>query len=155
MPLKTKKLRLLLIVAGVIVAGVVTWSFLGYPTSLDEAFFLHRLSSNISAGSQELRLSELMPGDWELVCESHSYDGPLYLKRYEKIYPPSAPPQDGVWGFVFISKDGSYRSTVGSCGSTGAHISLHPLGCIERQMAVLVRDGKDYRSCPVYKVGHS
>jgi hypothetical protein len=144
-------LRIFLIIAGTLVSATIAWSLLGYPTSIDEALFFRRLSSKVSEGSQELRLSELMSGDWELVCDSHFYDGPLYLKRYDKTYPPAAPPQKGVWGFIFIAEDGSYRSAVGSCASTGAYLSFEPLGCIERSMAVLVREEKA-RSCPAFKV---
>jgi hypothetical protein len=126
-----------LIATGAVIVGVAVWRFFGYPTSFDEAIFLYKLSSSVSAGSSELRLAEMMPGDWELVCESHSYDGPLHLKRYNRTYPPAAPSQDGVWGFIFIAKDGSYRSAVGSCGSVGVHLDFDPRVCIERHEANL------------------
>jgi hypothetical protein len=92
-----------------------------------------------------------MPGDWELVCESHGYDGPLYLKRYNKIFEPVAPPQDGVWGLIFISNDGSYKSAVGSCRVPG--VRLYTNGCTERGQAVLLR-GTSHGECPEFKVRH-
>ena len=137
MPLTSRNDHIPLIAAGVVIFVVTVWRFFGYPTSLDEAIFLHKLSSSVSAGASSLRLAEMMPGDWELVCESHSYDGPLHLKHYNKTYPPAAPSQDGVWGFIFIAKDGSYRSAVGSCGSVGAHLNFDPRFCIKRHEAYL------------------
>lgn len=114
------------------------WGLLGMPSSLAEAIFLFRISA--AAGVRELDLAELMPGDWELVCESHGYDGPLRLDRYGRTYPPAAPPQDGVWGLVFIAADGSYESAVGSCRYPGVGIHLGPgRVCVERSGATLRR----------------
>lgn len=148
-PFKTS--HKLLVAFGGFLALLFGWRWLGYPTSLDEASFLRKLSSQVTSGTQELRLSDLMPGDWELVCESHGYDGPLYLKRYNKIFEPVAPPQDGVWGLIFISNDGSYKSAVGSCRVPG--VRLYTNGCTERGQAVLLR-GTSHGECPEFKVRH-
>ncbi len=142
-----------LIAASVLVVFGAVWFFLGFPTSFDEALFLGRLAANTRAGSGDLKLSELMPGDWELACDSHGYDGPMYLKRYNKTFPPVAPPQDGVWGLIFISKDGSFSSAVGSCGRIGAYVTLEPLGCVERSRATIIRTTSS-RSCPSYSINH-
>jgi hypothetical protein len=120
------------------------------PTSLDEYKFIKEVSTRLVTGTDELRLPDLMLGDWELVCESLGYDGPLYLKQYNKTYSPVAPPQDGVWGLIFISKDGSYKSASGSCRSTKALLRTN--GCAKREKAILIKD-KDYSSeCPIFDV---
>lgn len=148
-PTNWKRYRVPLITAPLLLAYVVAWHTLGYPTSWGEAMFLGRLSSSAKAGSSELKLAELMPGEWELVCDSHGYDGPQYLKRYNKTFPPVAPPHDGVWGLIFIAQDGTYRSAVGSCGRNGAHLTLEPLGCVERAKATLTRTPSNI-SCPLF-----
>ena len=153
MPPASRHLRAALITTGLVLSVAATWSFLGYPTSFDEGLFLHKLSSSVSSKSKELKLAELMPGDWELVCESHSYDGPLYLKRYNKTFPPAAPSQDGVWGFIFIAKDGSYSSAVGSCGRIGVHLTFEPHLCIERSKAILSLTG-NRESCATFSAHH-
>jgi hypothetical protein len=152
-PDKSKRSRTSLITASVLLAAGVAWFFLGFPTSFYEALFLGKLSVSTKAGSGELKLSELMPGDWELVCESHGYDGPMYLKRYNKTFPPVAPPQDGVWGLIFIAKDGSYSSAVGSCGRIGAYVTLEPSGCVERSKATVIRAASK-KSCPSFFIHH-
>lgn len=150
MPPSSTRFRIALIASGAAVVVFAVWRYVGSPTSYEEAVFLHRLSSEITAGASELRLEELMPGEWELVCASHSYDGPLHLKRYNKTYPPAAPPQDGVWGFVFIARDGSYRSAVGSCGSVGVHLNFDSRYCIERHEARLFLSPSRRESCATF-----
>jgi hypothetical protein len=152
-PIKSKRFRASLVAASLLLAAGVAWSVLGYPTSFDEALFLGRLSVSVKDGSRELRLAELMPGDWELVCDSHAYDDSLYLKRYDKTFPPVAPPQDGVWGLIFIARDGSYSSAVGSCGRIGAYVTVEPLGCVERSKATLTRTPSN-KSCPAFSFRH-
>lgn len=130
------------------------WGFLGYPTSIDEAIFFRRLSSAASARSSEVKLAELMPGDWELVCWSHSYDGPLHLSRYNRTYEPAAPADDGMWGLIFIAKDGSYRSAVGSCGGIGVYLNFEPKVCIERSQSVLYIGKSSKESCTTFSFLH-
>ena len=146
----SKRFRIALIASGAIVVVFAVWRRVGSPTSYEEAVFLHRLSSNITAGASELSLEELMPGEWELVCASHSYDGPLHLKRYNKTYPPAAPAQDGVWGFVFIAKDGAYRSAVRSCGSVGVHLNFDSRYCIKRHEAHLFLSPSRREPCATF-----
>jgi hypothetical protein len=133
---RTARNRYTVLAAGLLT--IVGWFMLGCPYSLDEAIFLRKLSARISSGDVSISLPELMPGDWELVCESHGYDGPLYLKRYDKTFEPAAPMQDGVWGLIFIAKDGSYSSAVASRRSSSAYLRVD--GCTERAQAILVRD---------------
>jgi hypothetical protein len=133
---RNKSLKLLTIV-GLPFALFLGWHLLGYPYSLDEARFLHKASGQISSGAKELDLAKLMPGDWELVCDSHAYDGPLHLKRYNKTFEPASRAQDDAWGLIFISPDGSYQSASGSCRVLDAELSTD--GCIERAKAKFVR----------------
>lgn len=129
---------------------ILIWDWI--PTSVDEYHFINDVSKQLAAGKKELRLPDLMPGDWEMVCESHGYDGPLYLKQYNKTYSPVAPPQDAVWGLIFISKDGSYKSAAGSCRST--RFLLRTNGCVKREKAIVIKE-KDYSSeCSVFDVEH-
>lgn len=131
----------------VLVGLLVLWHRLGYPYSLDEARFLHRLSVAKANDARTLNLAELMPGDWEMVCESHGYDGPLYLARYGKTYAPVGPPQDAAWGLIFISADGSFKAASGSCRVPG----LLPLpGCQEKPEAILVRTERGRADCPEF-----
>jgi hypothetical protein len=126
---------------------LLLWHWLGYPYSFDEARFLFRLSVAKAQNAQTLNLAELMPGDWEMVCESHGYDMPLYLDRYGKTYDPVGPAQDSTWGLIFISADGSFKSASGSCRAPG----LLPLGgCLERKDAVLVRSEHGRADCPAF-----
>lgn len=129
---------ILLALAGLPIALFLGWRLLGYPYSLDEANFLHRASAQISSGANALNLAELMPGDWELVCESHGYEGPMYLERYDKTFEPVSRFQDAAWGLIFISADGSYRTAAGSCSPGGVRFSTN--GCIERAEATFVRE---------------
>lgn len=143
------ELRKLFFFFGACLLGIGVWSIFGYATSFDEAIFLRRLSSKVSSGASEIRLPELMPGDWEVVCESHGYDGPLYLKSYNKTFDPVAPPQDGVWGLIFISNDGSFSSAVASCRTS--KVKLNTNGCTERENAILIREAKP-EQCAVFSV---
>jgi len=133
------KIVVIFLLVALAIVGTL-WDFSLLPTSLDEGLFRYRLSEKTIHGAQVINLSELMGGDWEVVCESHGYNGPLYLKKYGRTYPPAAPPQDGIWGLVFIAKDGSPRYVVGSLKHGGANINITS-GCIERSNAVLIRSG--------------
>ena len=143
----TGKLRNRIAVVGVLLLVIWGWKMVGFATSLDEAVFLRRLSAKVSSRSHEIQLSELMPGDWELVCESHGYDGPLYVKRYNKTFNPVAPAQDSVWGLIFISKNGSFTSAVASCRISA--VNLRTSGCTERENATLIRETEG-GECLVY-----
>lgn len=126
---------------------LLVWHRLGHPYSFDEAHFLYRLSLAKANNAQTLNLAELMPGDWEMVCESSGYDGPLHLERYGRTYEPVGHPQDSSWGLIFISADGSFTAASGSCRAPG----LEPLGgCLERREALLVRSERGRADCPVF-----
>lgn len=115
------------------------WGHFGYPQSLAEARFLSRLKSAASENMQQINFTDLMPGDWETVCESHGYYGPLYVKKYDKTFPAAGVMQDGAWGLIFIKPDGTYEPTSGSCGQ-GAYINFPEAGCFSRGKSVLVRE---------------
>lgn len=150
----SRALRTSVIAIAAVLSVTGAWGFFGYPTSFDEAMFLRRLSSAASARSSEVKLAELMPGDWELVCWSHSYDGPLYLSRYNRTYEPAAPADDGMWGLIFIAKDGSYHSAVGSCGRIGAYLNFEPKVCIERSLSVLSIVKSSSEPCTTFTFRH-
>lgn len=139
--------RSLWLIAAALPGILLLWHQLGYPYSFDEARFLYRLSLAKANNAQTLNLAELMPGDWEMVCESSGYDGPLYLERYGRTYEPVGRPQDSSWGLIFISADGSFTAASGSCRAPG----LEPLGgCLERKDALLVRSERGRADCPVF-----
>ena len=133
-----------------IVGLALAWHRLGYPDSFDEARFLHRLSVAKADDARTLDLAALMPGDWEMVCESHGYDGPRYIERYGRSYEPVGAAQDSAWGLIFIAADGSVTGAAGSCRVPG----LLPLGgCLERAQAVLVRAEGGRTDCPAFVAG--
>jgi hypothetical protein len=142
-----KWLALGLIMAAI---GFSLWNFLLLPTSIAELNFRNALDAKVRAHSTLVDLEKLMPGNWELACESHSYDGELHLSRYNRTYPPVAPPQDGVWGLIFIANDGTYTSAVGSCRHGGALIRLN--GCVPRDHATL-HLAESHGSCPEFVRG--
>jgi hypothetical protein len=123
------------------------WLHFGAPTTLAEATFLSKVAARLG---QPIELAELMPTDWEMVCESHGYDGPLYIKKYDKTYSPAAPSQDGVWGLIFIRADGSYTQAVGSCRYPGMQFDLN--GCVTAKSIKLTMYNSPKYSCPVYKL---
>jgi len=125
---------LLLAVAGVF-AAVGVWALPRLPGYRAEMRFAEALRSESVRSAHELRLSELMPGDWELVCGSNGYAGEFHVKRYNRTYPAVGALHDGSWGLVFIARDGSYTSATGNCTSPGLYLGVE--GCIERAHAVL------------------
>jgi len=136
-------------VTGLLLLAFVSTAIFWFISSLDETRFLNRLKTATASGAVEISLMKMMPGDWELVCESHGYDGPLYLERYKKTFYPVAPPQDGVWGLIFIARDGSYHSAAASCRDTGVRLLTN--GCTEREKAILLRE-PDTSACITYSV---
>ncbi len=143
----TKSKRHHWIGAAAILGILLIWHRLGDPYSFDEARFLYRLSLAKAQNAQTLNLAEMMPGDWEMVCESHGYDGPLYLERYGRTYAPVGPAQDSTWGMIFISADGSFTAASGSCRVPG----LQPRpGCLEKAEAILIRAQRGRADCPEF-----
>jgi hypothetical protein len=140
---------------GVIVVALAllfTWSKLGYPQSLAEARFLSKLKSAASKDVQHISLTELMPGDWETVCESHGYYGPLYVEKYDKTFPATGAMQDGAWGLIFIKTDGTYEPISSSCGQ-GVNINFSNVICFSRGESVLLKEETpEHSSCRSYEM---
>ena len=88
--------------------------------------------------------------DWELVCDSHPYDGPLYLKKYDRTYEPVAWSQDSAWGLLFIDKNGDYFAITGS-ESDG--VDFHNLGCLPRDKAKFEFDVSRKAWIPIKSAG--
>ena len=128
-------LRLVAVVG--LLAAVGVWALFRFPGYRAEMRFVEALRSEHARSAQELKLSELMPGDWELVCGSNGYGGEFHVKRYNRTYPAVGALHDGAWGLVFIARDGSYTSAAGNCASPGIYLGVE--GCIERAQAVLSR----------------
>ncbi|MBV0934708.1 hypothetical protein [Marinobacterium weihaiense] len=103
-------LRKLAVVAVLFVA----FASLYFVLNRHERAFVSLLQNEIEEGRARVDLAVVFDGDWELMCFSHPYDGPLKLDKYGISYPPVADAQDGAWGFLFIKADGSYRSVSGS-----------------------------------------
>ncbi|MFS2033462.1 hypothetical protein ACEN8I_05490 [Polaromonas sp. CT11-55] len=150
---KHGRLRGFLGTAALVFTSLLIWSHFGYPQSLVEARFLFKLKSVAAGDVQEVNLTELMPGDWETVCDSHGYYGPLYLEKYNKTFPATGAMQDGAWGLIFIKTDGTYEPISSSCGQ-GAYVDF-PAGCLSRDESVLVREmASEPSKCPLLKVTH-
>ena len=99
------------------VLSVIGW-WKGWPSSIAEARFRSRLAEQSTQSS--LDIAALMPGDWELVCDAHGYGGEVYVNG--KRYPPVGDMQDGAWGLLFISHDGSYTTAAGNCRTTNVNL---------------------------------
>ena len=146
-PIKnTHKLLLGIIGLSALLLG---WRWLGYPSSLDEASFYRKLSIEVASGAQTLNLASLMPGDWELVCGANGYGGDFHLNKYKRTYSAVGDLQDGAWGMVFISADGSYTAARGNCRSAKVLLSLS--GCHHRHEAVMLREGNRGK-CPSFSL---
>lgn len=121
---------------------LLVWGKLGYPFSLSEGIFLSRIKSSSGTEIQQLNLSELMPGEWEMVCESNGYDEPLYVQKYKKTFPNVGAMQDGAWGLLFIRSDGTFSSVSSSCGA-GVLLKFSRDRCLLRGQALLVKSAQD------------
>ena len=150
MPLITlsKTWLILLLSAVLLAAAAIAWSVFGFPSSLSEARFRQALESQKLRGARELKLPELMSGDWELVCGSNGYGGDFYLERYNRTYPAVGALHDGSWGLVFIAHDGSYVAAAGNCASPGIYLSVE--GCLERARATLAANKRVSQTCPQF-----
>ena len=135
------------LVVACLVTGFFGWRWLGYPSSLGEAHFYRNLSFEVKSGAKQLKLVELMPGDWELVCGAHGYGGDFHLRKYNRTYSAVGATQDGAWGMIFISADGSFTAANGGCSSAQALLSLE--GCHNRHDAVMVREDNEAK-CPSF-----
>lgn len=145
----SKFLLQLLLIGVLAILAILGWTFLSLPTSLSEARFDYNLLQHAEQRSLRAPLSELMPGDWELVCNGHGYNGSFYLEKYQRIYPAVGDMQDGAWGLVFIVSDGSYTKAAGNCRTSGAYLSIE--GCHARAQAVLSLQPQAGR-CPSFNI---
>lgn len=132
----SKRLAFLSIAMCATLSMLGAWMALGQPNSVQELLFLARLAAARMSSEANLKLSDLMPTEWETVCESHGYDGPLTLQRYHRTYQPVAPPQDAIWGLIFIKPDGSFTKAVGSCRFPGVQVRIAG-GCLASRSANL------------------
>jgi hypothetical protein len=112
------------------------WRSQNYPRSWAEFKFIQNLQSINIEKNNEILISNLMPNDWETVCESHGYDGTLYVGKYNKTFPTAGAMQDGSWGLVFIQKNSEYEMVSSSCGQ-GVHVSFKGNRCLSRDNAIL------------------
>jgi hypothetical protein len=147
--------KLLTTVAVILVSVLIfAWSKLNYPYSYAEAIFLSNLNTVLSNNLQKINLAELMPTEWETVCESHGYDEPLYLEKYRKNFPTAGGMQDAAWGLIFIKPDSSFDLISSSCGA-GAALHFSNERCLPRERAILIRDKNTQNGiCKVFTALH-
>ena len=125
-----------------------SWLALGSPSSIAEVRFHNRLADAVAMLGSSLDLAALMPGEWELVCSAHCYDGGVFLKQYDRQFPAVSACQDGAWGLLFISSNGSYASAAGDCRSSSIDVQLDR--CLPRSAAVLQRHPGN-TMCPSFR----
>lgn len=118
---------------------IFIWGKFHYPYSYTEAVFLSNLKLASSGNVEKINLSEILPREWEMACESHGYDEPLYIEKYKKTFPTAGGMQDGAWGLIFIKTDGSFYSVSSTCRS-GAYIYFSRARCLPREKAVLIKE---------------
>jgi hypothetical protein len=130
-------------------AAVCLW-FIGYiPVSENEFLFRSRLSKYAAEGKAEIPLTDLASFDWEMVCENHPYDGPVYLKKYGRSYgAPESSAHKGVWVLLFVASDGSATHITGGCTRGGARIDFN-VRCLDRNRASLKL--RKTGECPQYE----
>jgi hypothetical protein len=132
----------------IIILFFLGWSKFGYPYSYTEAVFLFKLHDAVTKGATEVNLNELTSSDWEIVCESHGYDEPLYLPQYQKKFPNAGQMHDGAWGLIFIKKDGSFTSVSSSCAK-GVYLEFLKNRCLAKKDSILFREIGDNSKCKV------
>lgn len=135
-------------------AGLILyfWMHLGYPWSYSEMIFLRKLKLASNSSSQQIDLVEIMPGNWETVCESNGYDESLYLTRYKKNFPTAGAMRSGSWGLIFIKNDGDFDLISSSC-SRGTALEFKNNRCVPRKKAVLTREKKTQdKTCELFSM---
>lgn len=138
--------RTLVLAVVLVPVTCLLWSFFEWPASIDELRFQSRLREALNSNSTSVDLSTLMPGDWELACNSSGYAGGFHLEKYGKDYPAVGAMQDSAWGLLFIAPDGSYSSASGNCRFTKAVFRMQ--GCMPRERATLIRnDNSLFTAC--------
>lgn len=120
-------------------ASVLVLFLLIYWSGSDERAFVKEMQDQLRLGTGIIDLSRSMGNEWETVCHSHGYDGPITLKKYDRTYDPVGSPQDGAWGLIFIKKDGSFDGITGSC-KQGFNFDF---GCLDRRNAKLTYSTQD------------
>ncbi|MBI2726559.1 MAG: hypothetical protein HYX42_09960 [Polaromonas sp.] len=143
------KIRNVTAVTLLLIVSLSVWIYFGSPTSVSEFTFMRRVAALKSTYPKAIELREMMPGDWEMVCDSHGYDGPLYIKKYNRTYEPAAPPSDGAWGLIFIRSDGTFTEAVGSCRYPKVELDVN--GCKEARSVRLFLTSQVHESCPIYR----
>jgi hypothetical protein len=133
--------KLLLAAFFALCIGTLAWLNLGAPGSLAEWLFLRSVEQAAAAGTTALDLATLMPGDWEMVCDSDSGDGPKYVHRFGRTYEAAGLAQERSWGLLFIAPDGSPIPVAGSCGAQGVELSI--AGCKDRAEAAVTLINRD------------
>lgn len=121
----------------IVLASLITVMF--YLWNWNENQFISLLNHKASTEDHNLNLDEAVQGDWELVCSSHPYDGPMHLKKYNRTYEPVADAEDGAWGLIFIESDGDYFSMSGSIIDG---FDFRKLACLPREKAKFKYDVK-------------
>ena len=130
--------KLIFLILALLVLIFFVWKISGYPFSYHEMIFLRNLKIVSYSEVKKIDLGKIMPSDWDVVCESHGYDEPLYLKRYQKAFPTAGGLQNGSWGLIFVQVDGSFELISSNCNS-GTEIEFKTDRCILRKDAVLTR----------------
>jgi hypothetical protein len=127
----------------------VGWCGFWSPPPIEEARLRQGLSAAVADHLSSIDLSALVPGEWEMVCDAHCYDGEsFHVRKYDRRFPTVSACHDGSWGLVFIASDGSFTSATGDCRVAAAHIDLH--GCTPRVRATLDLWPGAGQSCPSY-----
>lgn len=127
--------------------ATLAWLNLGAPHSLAEWRFLRSVEQAAATGHTGLDLAALMPGEWEMVCDSDGRAGPLHVPRYGRTYEAAGPLRDRAWGLLFIGTDGSPTPVAGSCEGQGVELSV--AGCKTRSEAAVTLVNRD-TSCAYF-----
>lgn len=130
----------------------LAWGVGLLPYSVSEALFRLRLEERVKSNSSDIPLKDLLRSDWEMVCDAHPYDGQIHVEKYGKSYnAPLRMAHDYVWVLLFLDSRGNPTFVSGSCSNGGIFLSDWAAGCLEREMAILVKERAG--RCPVYKMG--
>jgi hypothetical protein len=104
-----------------------------YWSTSAERTFINAIRAQVKADATMVDLSEYMNNEWETVCLSNGYDGPLTLRKYGRTYQPVGDAQDGAWGLIFIRPDGAFDAVSG-----GRRYGFQfDFGCLDRKAAKL------------------
>lgn len=95
----------------IFLAAVVVLFLFFFWSERKERAFVNEIQDQLRLQAGVIDLSKVMGDEWETVCDSHGYDGPIKLTKYDRTYEPVGSPQDGAWGLIFINKDGTYDYT--------------------------------------------